>query len=90
MKTLFQEKSSFRRSECRENTYVRVVGNMKALSEGKLRNVMAFNISPVKDFNEITFHFLDVIYAKLSLDKVRRYLFIFFFLFYQSPLRNVV
>lgn len=63
------ERSDFKRSECRENTYVRVVGNMKALSEGKLRNVMAFNITPVKDFDEITFHFLDVVYAKLSLEK---------------------
>jgi len=63
------ERGDFKRSECRENTYVRVVGNMKALSEGKLRNVMAFNITPVKDFDEITFHFLDVVYAKLSLEK---------------------
>lgn len=63
------EKSDFKRSECRENTYVRVVGNMKALSEGKLRNVMAFNITPVNDFDEVTFHLLDVVHAKLSLDK---------------------
>jgi len=63
------EKSAFKRSSCRENTYVRVVGNMKALSEGKLRNVMAFNITPVEDFDEITFHFLDVVHAKLALEK---------------------
>lgn len=43
---------------------------MKALSEGKLRNVMAFNITPVEDFDEITFHFLDVVHAKLALEKV--------------------
>lgn len=43
---------------------------MKALSEGKLRNVMAFNITPVVDFDEITYHFLDVVHAKLAIEKV--------------------
>jgi len=65
-----EEKTAFKRSECRENTYVRVVGNMKALSEGKLRNVMAFNITPVVDFDEITYHFLDVVHAKLAIEKI--------------------
>ena len=43
---------------------------MKALSDGQTRNVMAFSICALKDFNEITYHFLDVVYAQLSLEKV--------------------
>jgi len=58
-----------RRSECRENTYVRVVGNMKSFNNGQVRSVLAFNMAPVKDFNEISFHLLDVIYANLDLKK---------------------
>jgi len=58
-----------RRSECREDTYIRVVGNMKAFNEGKVRSVMAFSMTPIKEFDEITFHFLDVIHANLSLKK---------------------
>lgn len=58
-----------RRSECRENTYVRVVGNMKSFNDGQIRSVMAFSMVPITDFDEITFHFLDVIHANLSLKK---------------------
>ena len=59
-----------KRSECREDTYVRVVGNMKSFNDGQIRSVMAFNMVPVTDFNEITFHFIDVIHAQLNLKKV--------------------
>jgi len=58
-----------RRSDCRENTYVRVVGNMKSFNNGQVRSVLAFSMAPVKDFNEISFHLLDVIYAHLDLKK---------------------
>ncbi|XP_065667311.1 replication protein A 32 kDa subunit isoform X2 [Hydra vulgaris] len=60
---------NLKRSECREDTYVRVVGNMKSFNDGQMRSVMAFSLVPVKDFDEISFHFLDVIYANLSLKK---------------------
>jgi len=58
-----------RRSQCRECTYVRVVGNMKSFNSGNLRSVMAFSMVPVKDMNEISYHILDVIHANLSLKK---------------------
>jgi len=59
-----------RRSQCRECTYVRVVGNMKSFNNGAVRSVMAFSMVPVQDMNEISFHMLDVIHANLSLKKV--------------------
>lgn len=55
----------FKRSECREDTYVRVVGHMKSFNEGQVRSVIAFLIAPIRDFNEITFHMLEVVYASL-------------------------
>lgn len=57
------------RSQCRECTYVRVVGNMKSFNSGQVRSVMAFSMIPVTDFNEISYHILDVIHANLSLKK---------------------
>jgi len=57
------------RSACRECTYVRVVGNMKSFNSGNMRSVMAFSMVPVKDFNEISYHILDVVHANLSLKK---------------------
>lgn len=57
------------RSKCRENAYVRVVGNVKSFNNGAVRSVMAFSMAPVTDSNEITFHILDVIYSHLSLQK---------------------
>merc|ERR1719447_1199660 len=57
------------RSACRECTYVRVVGNMKSFNNGNVRSVMAFSMVPVKDFNEISYHILDVVHANLSLKK---------------------
>lgn len=59
----------FKRSECREDIYVRVVGHMKSFNEGQQRSVIAFVVTPVRDFNEITCHMLDVIYASLMLKK---------------------
>lgn len=41
--------------------YVRVYGHVRVF-QGQ-RNVIAFSMRPVTDFNEITYHFLDVIYA---------------------------
>lgn len=55
----------YNRSECREDTYVRVIGNMKSFQEGKVRSILAFHMIPITDFNEITFHLLDVIHANL-------------------------
>jgi len=58
-----------RRSACRENTYVRVVGHLKSFKENS-RSLIAFYLSPVMDFNEITYHMLDVIHSHLALSKL--------------------
>lgn len=44
--------------------YVRVHGHLRTF-QNKL-NVVAFSVRPITDFNEITFHFLEVIYVHLS------------------------
>jgi len=50
-----------RRAACMQNTMVRAVGNFREF-QGK-RNVLAFDVQPLKDFNEVTRHFLEAIYA---------------------------
>lgn len=51
-------------STCREDTYVEVYGNVRAM--GGQRSVVAFHIKPVTDFNVITLHSLDVIHTHLK------------------------
>jgi len=46
-----------------ENTYVRVVGNLREFNGGL--HVVGFTLLPIKDFNEITFHALEVISVHL-------------------------
>lgn len=58
----------------RENTYVRVVGHLKSFKENS-RSLIAFGLSPVTDFNEITYHMLDVIHSHLALKKVMFFFF---------------
>ena len=41
--------------------YVRVYGHLRVFQGA--RNVIAFNMRPVTDFNEITYHFLEVVYC---------------------------
>ncbi|KAH9554141.1 hypothetical protein CY35_08G048400 [Sphagnum magellanicum] len=48
----------------RNFTYVRVHGHLRSF-QGK-RNIVAFSVRPITDFNELTFHFLEVIYVHLS------------------------
>lgn len=42
----------------REQTYIRVYGNMRMFKD--TMNVVAFRIKPVVDYNEVTFHMLQV------------------------------
>lgn len=49
------------KSDCRVGQYVRVYGHLRSFQGS--RSVIAFNIRPVTDFNEITFHFLEVVYC---------------------------
>ena len=51
----------------RENTYIRVTGNVRAFNDKK--NLVAFRIMPVTDPNEITTHMLEVIQAHVALTK---------------------
>ena len=48
---------------------MRVVGHLKSFKENS-RSLIAFGLSPVTDFNEITYHMLDVIHSHLALKKV--------------------
>jgi len=47
-----------------ENTYARVTGAIRSM-KGK-RHVLAFNVQPLKDFNEITMHIAEVIHASMA------------------------
>jgi hypothetical protein len=55
------EETQQRHQQLREGMYVRAIGQLRAFNAQ--RNLVAFRIRPVTDFNEITFHFLDVIYT---------------------------
>jgi replication factor A2 len=47
----------------REGKYIRVCGQLKE-NEGN-RELLAYQIQPITDFNEITYHHLNVVYAHL-------------------------
>jgi len=55
------------RAKCCEGTYIRVIGNIKEFS-GK-RQISAFNVRPVEDFNEVTYHGLESIFVHLRSEK---------------------
>jgi replication factor A2 len=52
-----------KRSNLREGVYVRVVGELRAFQDQK--SVTGNHIGPLDDFNEITYHFLEVIHLHL-------------------------
>lgn len=56
-----------RRAEWRPGMYVRVHGHISSF--GKAQEVIAFNIRPVVDHNEITYHFLQCIFQHVHLTK---------------------
>jgi len=51
------------KSAWREGVYVRVVGHLRSFNG--VRSIVGFRIQPIHDFNEITFHLLEVIYVHL-------------------------
>ena len=51
----------------RENTYVRVYGNIRSFNNQ--RSLVAFKITPITDMNELTSHLLEVVHGHLSLTK---------------------
>lgn len=52
-----------RRRSCHEGAYVRVVGNVRTYED--TLHVVAFDIRPVEDMNELTNHMLETIYVHL-------------------------
>lgn len=63
-----EHEEEYKRLQFREDTYVRVYGFIK-VDDRKQKTICAFSINRVVDFNEITYHHLSVIHAKLSLQK---------------------
>ncbi|KAL3317438.1 DNA-directed RNA polymerase I subunit rpa2 [Cichlidogyrus casuarinus] len=48
-----------------ENTYVRVVGQVRTFNESK--SVVAFSITPIEDMNMLTAHMMEIIYSHMLL-----------------------
>lgn len=52
-----------RRAQWKEGVYVRVIGQLRSFNNTK--NLVAYSIQPVTDFNEYTFHFIEVVHTHL-------------------------
>jgi len=48
-----------------EGRYVRVIGNLRAFGTNGKRSLVAFRLILIEDFNEITYHYLECIYAHI-------------------------
>lgn len=57
------EDEQMRAAGLREDVYVRVIGNIREVS-GAI-SIIAFTLVPITDFNELTFHLLEVIHGHL-------------------------
>ena len=55
------------RSSCREGMYVRVIGHLKSFN--KQKSVTAFCVRPIEDFNEVSHHLSEVMFAHLAATK---------------------
>jgi len=53
-----------KRNALREGIYVKIVGHMRAFQNK--RSIYASHIIPIADYNEVTYHFLEIIYVHLS------------------------
>merc|ERR1719482_2410070 len=53
-----------RRAQWKEGKIVRVVGQLRIFNH--VRSVVAFNIQPITDYNEYTFHFIEVVHTHLK------------------------
>jgi len=52
-----------RRAQWKEGKLVRVVGQLRIFNHS--RSVVAFNIQPITDYNEYTYHFIEVVHSHL-------------------------
>jgi len=59
-----EDENSSKHAQYRVNTYVRVIGNYRVFNS--VVSVIGFQLIPVNDFNEITFHILQVISCHLK------------------------
>ena len=61
------DESAFNRERIMVNTYVQTFGNVKAIETE--RYISVFQIRPVKDYNELTHHYLEVLSVHLSITR---------------------
>ncbi|KII68474.1 Replication protein A 32 kDa subunit [Thelohanellus kitauei] len=66
-KTQDYDKFSF----CRENCFVRVVGNLRQANDTGPPTLVAFSIVPLENSNELSFHLIDVVQSHLHLMKLQ-------------------
>jgi len=62
-----EDKSDFTassRAKLRENVYVRDIGQLRSFQDQ--RSVVVFRIIPIENYNEVVFHFLEVLYVSLN------------------------
>jgi replication factor A2 len=55
------------RAACREGIYVKVIGHVRVF--GNQRNVVGFFIKPIEDYNEVTHHLVETLFAHLAITK---------------------
>lgn len=51
----------------REGIYVKVVGHLRVFN--KQQSVIGFHIKPIEDFNEVTHHLTETLFAHLAFTK---------------------
>mmetsp|Transcript_7611 Transcript_7611/g.20788 ORF Transcript_7611/g.20788 Transcript_7611/m.20788 type:complete len:186 (+) Transcript_7611:599-1156(+) len=51
-------------ASCREGVYVRVIGQLRSFNNSK--NLTAFNVRPLLDPNELTFHMLETLHVHIA------------------------
>jgi replication factor A2 len=56
-----------RRSACVAGKYVRIIGSLRVFNDSK--HIIAHDMRPVVDHNEVTHHFLEVIHQHCQLTK---------------------
>ncbi|KAB2614503.1 replication protein A 32 kDa subunit A-like [Pyrus ussuriensis x Pyrus communis] len=57
--------------EIEDGMYVRVNGHLKVFQG--VRQIVAFSVRPVKNFDEVTFHFIECIHTHLQMSKLHYY-----------------
>lgn len=53
-----------RRAQWREGVYVRIIGTLRSFNN--VKSIVAFTIKPIVDFNEMTYHYIEVVHVHLQ------------------------